>query len=177
MEYQDISRLLGSPSQSFFMSAIIEVYRDSELFGFTCYREAGRLRVYNGRPIYKSHMDALREAKRYCFLLTVSTDTKNNTIVCDLASGVIAAQSKPSIKLLGKIDGTPVEQLYFSRHKWEEICQETQNKRCHQDVVALKDLDGQPIQFDVCFEFVEVETLRFILARLGEVRRSPLVTF
>ena len=171
---QDIYCVLGEqPSRHlFYMGAILDVYRHKNgLFGFTCYEEAGMLQVYNGRPIYASPMIALREAKKYYILSNVSADTKNTTVVCDMTTDCVMAQSKLAIKLIGDVVGIEIRQLYANESDRDKIRQLVQREDCYSTLTHVKTLDGI-IEANVSFNLIAIdEETKLTVEQLDVVRR------
>jgi hypothetical protein len=175
MTSQDIYYLLGKqPSrQSFFMGCILDIYQhESGFFGFTCYREAGKLQVFNAQPIYDSEEIALREAKKYHVLTNVLVDTKTITIVCDLTTDRIIGQSKLAIKLLGKIDGVAARELYADERDRDNIRRSLQETECYSTRSRLKAID-KIIETDISIKLIAIdEKTKFSVEQMDVAHHS-----
>jgi hypothetical protein len=144
----------------FFMDALLDIYKDlSGLYAFTSYRtREDRLSVFNGRPVHPSQQVALREAKKYCILSNVATDTKNIKIVCDFSTDIVLAPSKVAQKIFGEIAGYKAENLYCNSQDRIKLRQFLE----HQSFATyprsrFQSLDGTPIEASLAGELIELD--------------------
>jgi hypothetical protein len=144
----------------FFKDTLLDIYKDlSGLYAFTCYRtrEQG-LPVFNGRPLYPSKQVALREAKKYCILSKVATDTKNIKIVCDFSTDIVLAPSKLAQKIFGKINGYKAEQLYCDSQDRIKLRRFLEHQNFMTYVRSrFQSLDGTPIEASLTGELIELD--------------------